>query len=310
MPVHDAAPFLAEAIESVLRQDASDLELVAIDDGSHDESPALLEDFARRDPRVRVRLREGRGLVATRNELLELARGEFVTWLDADDVAPPGRVGAQAARLRAEPELVCVGGFVRMIDPQGAPIGYDRYPRDDAGIRSVLARGGGIRFGATSMRRAAVEAVGAFRSPFSLGEDLDLIVRLAEIGRLANLGEVMLDYRQHPHSTSQTLSCTWQAYRDAIFALADERRATGSDALQRGEKLDIDVPDGGGQAEAPPVTAMELHVRWARSALAHHFFGSARKHALQAVRHAPSNPTAWRTLARALLGRPPRESDE
>ncbi len=86
MPVYNTEPYLEEAVNSILNQTLRDIELVAVNDGSTDGSPAILERFAAQDPRVRVVSQPNAGLSATRNRGFELARGEYVYFMDSDDL--------------------------------------------------------------------------------------------------------------------------------------------------------------------------------------------------------------------------------
>src|ERR1041385_2771269 len=95
MPVRNAGRFLAEAVDSVLRQTFRDLELVAVDDGSTDDSLEILQRLATEDPRVSVVTGDARGISAALNRGWHEARGEYIGRLDADDVALPGRLEHQ-----------------------------------------------------------------------------------------------------------------------------------------------------------------------------------------------------------------------
>ncbi|TGS52677.1 glycosyltransferase family 2 protein, partial [Mesorhizobium sp. M1D.F.Ca.ET.183.01.1.1] len=97
--------YLAAAIGSILRQDYVRLEVIAIDDGSSDNSLEILERHRKADSRVTLISRENRGLVATLNEGLKLAQGELVARMDADDIAYPWRLSRQVALFADRPEL-------------------------------------------------------------------------------------------------------------------------------------------------------------------------------------------------------------
>ena len=112
LPVYNAGPYLAAALGSILRQDYDRLEVIAIDDGSTDNSLDILERYRRADNRVSVISRENRGLVATLNEGLRLAQGELVARMDADDVAYPWRLSRQVALFERRPELGFCGAGV------------------------------------------------------------------------------------------------------------------------------------------------------------------------------------------------------
>ena len=91
MPVHNGELTLAEAIQSILAQTFRDFELIAVDDGSTDSSPTILRKFAARDGRIRVISRPNTGIAGALNDAIELATGEFVARMDADDVSMPNR---------------------------------------------------------------------------------------------------------------------------------------------------------------------------------------------------------------------------
>jgi glycosyltransferase involved in cell wall biosynthesis len=299
MPVHNRAPFVERACRSVLAQTFRDFELVIVDDGSRDDSPRRLEALARTDPRIRLSLRENRGLIASRNELLFLARAPLVAWMDSDDISLPERLELQVARFEAEPGLVCLGSAVLEIDGDDDPIYRNIYPSDHEAIRAGLLEGGAMRFPTTMMRRRAALEVGGFREPFKVGEDLDLFLRLMEVGTLANLRSVLLHYRLHPEGISSLLVHGWATYRDTILALAEERRQTGTDRLQRGEPVTLMFRP---EERAPPPAAWSNHRQWADQALAGGFLTTARKHALKALLLAPREIACWKTGARVALG--------
>ena len=105
LPVFNAGPYLAAALGSILRQDYGRLEVIAIDDGSTDNSLEILERYQRNDSRISIISRENRGLVATLNEGLGKAQGELVARMDADDIAYPWRLSARWCCSRISSEL-------------------------------------------------------------------------------------------------------------------------------------------------------------------------------------------------------------
>jgi glycosyltransferase involved in cell wall biosynthesis len=297
MPVYNSAPFVEEACESILEQSFQDFELIALDDGSVDDSVQRLRTLSSKDSRVRLITREHRGLIATSNELIACARAPIIAWMDSDDRALPGRLALQIARFDTDPQLVCLGGAVLEIDEEGAPIEQIAYPCSHEAIGADMQRGGAMRFPATMMRRQAVVHVGGFREPFAMGLDFDLFLRLMEAGTLANLPEVVLHYRQHAHNVSRLLGFRWQIYRDTILALARERHEQGSDRLQRGEPLSLSFP----KEPSSGNRRWDSHNAWARRALASGFLTTARKHARKALFLAPHKLASWKLSLRVLL---------
>src|SRR4051812_3805973 len=141
IPVHNAAAFVGRTVRSILAQTFTDFELLILDDGSRDASPRILRELAESDRRIRLSLRENHGALATRNELLKLARGKYLAVNDADDVSLRHRLERQVAFLDANPEVVCVGGAFDMIDAKGRRLTTLHPPPDDAEIQRLALRG-------------------------------------------------------------------------------------------------------------------------------------------------------------------------
>ncbi len=190
--VFNAERYLREAIDSVLAQSFADFELLAIDDGSSDGSRAILEAFG--DPRIRILGQPNGGKIAAAARGLGEARGRYVAILDADDRAAPERLALQVAYLDAHPEIVLVGSALAVIDERGAPVGIRRYPQDDEALRKEITIYNPFGHSTLTYRRDAARAAGGY-DPRYVIEDWDLSLRLMRVGRVANLPEVLADYR-------------------------------------------------------------------------------------------------------------------
>ncbi len=123
MGVRDGAPWVAEAIESILGQTLADLELIVVDDGSTDDTPTLLAGM--RDPRLVVEWQPPKGLTRALGRAFARARAPLVARLDADDVARPDRLERQHAFLAAHPEVGLLGSAARVVDEAGREVGDD-----------------------------------------------------------------------------------------------------------------------------------------------------------------------------------------
>jgi GT2 family glycosyltransferase len=292
MAVYDAEPYLVQAIESILAQSFRDLELIAVDDGSRDGSLAILAGFAARDPRVRMIRRAHGGLAPTRNAALAEARGEFVAVMDADDVAHPERLARQVDFLRAHPEVLVVGAEVEIVDPEGWPIRKGGVPLEHAAIEAALlaGRGEALCHPVATFRREAVLAAGGYRAGIPHSEDLDLYLRLAERGRLANLPETLLRYRHHLRKTSNACAGEHRAVTNQV--LRDARRRRGLDPSERFElpALSSQTPD------------VDYWCEWVRQAVIGGNLATARKYAFAVLRQEPTRLRSWQLLLRALLG--------
>lgn len=202
MAVRDGAPWVGEAVASVLGQTAGDLELIVIDDGSRDATPMLLD--ALRDPRLRVERRAPAGLTAALNRALALARAPLVARLDADDLALPARLARQRAFMDAHGEVGLLGGGAREVDGTGREIAVRLPPTDDAALRAALIRRNPFIHSAVMARRALVEQAGGYDESVPVAQDYDLWMRLAPLTRLASLPEVLVVRRLLPDRVSAT----------------------------------------------------------------------------------------------------------
>jgi glycosyltransferase involved in cell wall biosynthesis len=200
LAVRDGVPWIDEAIASVLAQTDGDLELIVVDDGSTDATPARLAALT--DPRVRVLRQAPAGLTAALNRAVAAARGDLVARLDADDVALPERLARQRAFLTAHPEVGVLGTAAKEVDAAGAPVREVRPPIDDAAIRRALIRANPFVHSSVMVRRALLGQVGGYDERIAVAQDYDLWMRLARVTGLANLGEVLVVRRLAPGRVS------------------------------------------------------------------------------------------------------------
>jgi glycosyltransferase involved in cell wall biosynthesis len=136
LPCRNAAGHVHTALDSLLAQTLEDFEVLAVDDGSTDYTPDVLEGFARNDPRIRLLRRKHAGIANALNAGLELARGEYVARMDADDVCLPERLAEQADLLDAEPSLGLASCLVQFGgDPDASP-GFHHYIQWVNSVRS------------------------------------------------------------------------------------------------------------------------------------------------------------------------------
>src|SRR5712691_4062258 len=127
LPVWNGEAFLEQAMESILRQTLSSLELIVIDDGSTDRTAAIAEKFASSDHRVRLLRRPHEGLSPTSNAGIAAASGEYVARMDADDISAPDRLQKQVAYLDGNPACVALGTWIEVVDEAGRHIGLKTF---------------------------------------------------------------------------------------------------------------------------------------------------------------------------------------
>jgi hypothetical protein len=244
MPVFNGGRFLAAAVESVLKQSFDDFELIAIDDGSTDQSAALLSEFSRSDDRIRLISQANAGIVVTLNRALESARGEYIARMDADDVAVPSRFARQVTFLDAHPDVAVVGSAIRLIDEEGRTIRDVDYPLAPAAVStSLIEVGCALAHPAVMMRRSDVAGAGGYRSACRHAEDYDLWLRISESRSLANLPDRLLLYRQHPAKASARYAAAQRLATHAARLCAKARRSGQSDPLEGRSSLALEDLD-------------------------------------------------------------------
>jgi len=231
MPVYNAGRFLAPAVESVLAQTFPDFELIAIDDGSGDASAEVLAQFAARDGRIRVFGQENRGIVATLNRALELARAPLVARMDADDLSRPDRFAKQVAYLSEHPDVAVVSGAMDCIDESGTYIRTAVFPTLPTEVASELLHRSCVCHPAAMARTEVLRTAGGYRGIAQHAEDYDLWLRVAEIGQIANLADVLLSYRQHPQTISARRVAAQELAALAVRGAARLRRSGKPDPL-------------------------------------------------------------------------------
>jgi len=209
LPCRNAASTLPEAIASLDAQTFGDVEVIAVNDGSLDDTAALLDEWAARDPRVRV-LHEPRcGLVASLEAARHVAGADLLARMDADDIAHPERLERQVALLDATPAVAACGTLVRYVPRHTLRDGARRYEAwinalvTPADIERELFVECPIPHPTLMIRREALSAVGGYRDP-GWPEDYDLVLRLWSAGaRMQKVDEVLLDWRDSPGRLSR-----------------------------------------------------------------------------------------------------------
>jgi glycosyltransferase involved in cell wall biosynthesis len=196
IPVYNAAPFLAETLTSVFAQDHRPIEVIVVDDGSTDGSLAIAKAWS---PALRIVHQENSGQAAARNRGIELARGPYVAFIDADDLWPPGKLRRHLGLLHSRDDLDLVLGRVELDyqAPAREAARLFRYPGRNVAFFS---------FGAGLFRRSLFERAGLLSEDLRNTEDADWFMRAKEIGASwLLLDEVALIYRRHGANLTERL---------------------------------------------------------------------------------------------------------
>lgn len=292
LPAHNAERWIVEAVQSILGQTFGDFELLLVDDHSTDRTAARVRQTCGDDTRLRIVPNEKRGFLHALNYGASLARGRFLARMDGDDVAEDTRFAAQVEYLEKHPNCAALGTRVTCIDADGARL----YPasvsarHEDIVDELLYNRPGKICHPTVLMRKDAFERVGGYRQEYHY-EDVDLFLRLAQAGRLANLTQPLLRYRLLAKSISRTRDPR-QAARIYENIATEAAKALGRPPPEAAHFTGAGTPE----------TPYELHRTWSAAAKAAGYNRSAWKHAFIAFRTRPADSRSWWTLAHAIAG--------
>jgi glycosyltransferase involved in cell wall biosynthesis len=294
IPAHNGAAFIGTAIRSVLAQTCTDLEVLVADDGSRDDTAAIVESFGA--PVRLIRVRHG-NTQATRNAAIAASDSEFVGLLDQDDTWWPQKLERQLARMDADPRLGLCYTDTRGVDPAGREL-PERHnplqvPLDQTDALGRLLRVNIMAASTVLLRRSTLTRVGTFDPAYHLAGDWDLWLRIAEETPIAAVPQVLIDYCWHGGNLSH-----------GQIAILTEGIAVQETALERITRHPRWSTDARLRTYLP-AARRKLAARCSEVGLLHARAGQ-RTQALtwhaRALRLSPWTPRAWSRWARALVG--------
>jgi cellulose synthase/poly-beta-1,6-N-acetylglucosamine synthase-like glycosyltransferase len=249
MPVRNEAHYLEAALASLTRQTFTDWELVAVDDGSSDRTPAILAAAALHDMRIRVIRQEGGGLVTALNTGLAACQSPFIARMDGDDICHPRRFEKQLTYLNDHPEtglVACTFRHFPRTTLKDGMIDYETWQNGlishELVLRDLFVESPFVHPGIMT-RRSILEELGGYQDN-GWPEDYDLWLRMAALGvRFARLPETLLCWRDHPERATRTMS----EYATTAF------RACKCHYLRQGflaETVDVVMAGAGQEARA------------------------------------------------------------
>ncbi|MCU0528421.1 MAG: glycosyltransferase [Cyanobium sp. Prado107] len=240
MPVWNAASCLPATLRCLQAQTLADWELLAVDDGSTDESAALLAEAAAADPRVRLHRQPNSGVSCARNRGVELSRAPLIAFLDADDLWHPSKLTRHVEQFRTDPQLGLAFARVEFLTPEGLPTGQiASWPRLPLRPADLLAENPTTTTSNWVVRRDVFAALGGFVESMSYSEDLEWLVRLACDGRwhIEPLDAVLTYYRTSAGGLSASLDRMDEGWRRLIAEVSVyapglvERHAAAAEAV-------------------------------------------------------------------------------
>jgi glycosyltransferase involved in cell wall biosynthesis len=233
IPMYNAAAFIGQTVESVLAQTYHPLEVIVVDDGSHDNSAAIVEQWAGEN-RVRLVHQKNAGVSAARNKGLAMTRGRYIAFLDADDIWLEDNLEKKVRLLEQQPEVGLVHSDAAVIDENGRPTGEVKAGKAGHLLEPLLRWEGTCIPAPSSMlvRKEVLEAVGGFDPQLSTAADQEFFFRVAAKYRIGRVPGVTWQYRIHGNNMHQDLALMERdhilAYRKAsehgLFASRNYRR--------------------------------------------------------------------------------------
>jgi len=291
MSVYNGSRYLNESIASILSQTFTDWEFIIINDGSTDNSESIVQGWQNRDERIKLISRGHKGLTISLNEGLSYAQGEYIARMDADDIALPDRFAKQVAFLDENPDHVAVGCRMLVIDPEGMPIftcsRLTTHEEIDAAY--MAGQAGIIGHPAVMIRRRVLQRIGGYREQFTYAQDRDLFLRLAEVGKLANLPDTLMKFRLNAKSMGHTQR-------------SEQKRCANLATIEAHQRRGLEPPILSDSSSEPPKSISDLHRQWTWWALGSGNVATARKHALLALTRQPLAVESWKVFACALRG--------
>ena len=237
LSVRNGGSDLPQALGTILNQSFTDFELIAIDNGSTDETGAYLDGIA--DPRVRVFHQADAGLAAALNRGISLARGRYIARQDHDDLADPSRIAKQVEFLDAHPDHALVGTRAEIWIGDTPSGRFHDHPTEDEILRFDLLLNNPFVHSSVMIRKSALDRVGVYtmdraRQP---PEDYELWSRISRHYRVANLAERLTVYREVPSSMSRAAT---QPFLEKLVTISSENLAHATGAAVP-EQVHIDI---------------------------------------------------------------------
>ena len=302
IPNYNTERFVEQAIASVVGQSERDIEIIVVDDGSSDGSKQIIQRLGDTDHRIKlIQNTRKKGVSGARNTGLEAASGEWIGFLDSDDIMAPESLAIRIRALNDYPECRWMGGDFSMIAETGEPIVDAWFQSKENVMQSLqgLVDDRGYYFipnpvdlfldqtviiwtGTILLHRSLREQVGLFNETMSHGEDIDYWYRLAEHGGLLFLPQVVASYRQRDGSASKDLA----------------RLIEGNIVLYRGLANNRNLANHADKFAEKYFMALVSAIRYYRE---HNAFMAAMGMALKAIGFRPTSVLAWKQMLASLV---------
>lgn len=204
MPVYNGQDFLKEAIECILKQSYTNFEFIIINDGSKDDSEKIILSFI--DSRIKYHYQENKGLGATLNVGLSLCTGKYIARQDQDDISYEHRFKKQVEFLEKNSNIVLVGTWAKIFQDNSAYVHYHKHAASPSLLKFDFMFDNCMVHSSVMFRKSMIDEVGNYNPDRNLYEDFDLWSRFMLVGDIANIPEVLVDYRHHDKGLSKNFA--------------------------------------------------------------------------------------------------------
>ena len=219
MTVFNGEKYLNESLQSLLRQDLENWELIVIDNGSTDSTSKILQNYS--DPRIRIiYLNDHIGRTPALNLAVKNASTEYLAVLDADDLSHPLRLKRQVEYLDSYQDVGLVGTWTEFIDEMGSVVSYKKGPTSHQEIVQVMATRNPIVHSSVMFRRALMGLVGGYDETLAYAQDFGMLLEFARISRIEIIPEILCSWRISNNSVTYAVESTIVRARDEVDLFA------------------------------------------------------------------------------------------
>lgn len=220
IPCFNSGMYMREAIESIMNQSYSELEIILIDDGSTDNTLDIIQELSMLDSRIKlVRNEQNLKLVNTLNKGIALCKGKYIARMDADDIAYPLRIEKQVAYMEMHPEIGLLGSFIEEFNDKGT-IGRGIQPISDERIRAYIFTASAFFHPGVLLRKDVLSEYNLkYEEQFTIGQDHALWINMLQHTKAANIPEILLRYRVNAQSLTQVSNRNRSSRRVVLKAI-------------------------------------------------------------------------------------------
>jgi len=279
LPIYNGSEYLRNAIQSVLAQTYTDYDFIIIDDGSSDESRALVQEFA--DPRIQFYQHEHLGMDEQLNWALNSTKSTFIAMMEQDNILSPNRLEVQVEAIRKNTRIDVISSSFILIDSLGKRLETHWLPVHDKDIRELFPVFCPIAFGSVLARRERMIQSGGFDPATFPNNDYDLWLRMLRSSYFANIKEPLLLKRIHKHAA--TVVGSEEAAKQRLFLANKYLEKEIAECSEKNRTSELLF----------------------KSALCHYYYGSmseARKILVKLLSHPPDIRRFWRYFIVTLMG--------